>query len=135
GLLNRSSDDEKEPRMKRSRLLGLMLLFGCTNTTPVEQSQETATTGDALGAIDPPSVEYSGNEIILELPGFRRSKQLIDSKEYTRIEVPGHSELDKAGYPALPKVRINVPVQGTPSLQVVDTIYTDIKISDPVPSR
>ena len=85
-----------------------------------------------------PQVSYSADgDVTLELPGYFLGLSRVDGGSYARVIVPGYPPLTEAGYPELPRVRVNlmIPPTSRVDLEVVEEEHLDLPMPPPLPSR
>ncbi len=71
------------------------------------------------------------------VPGFNIEKQEIEGKDFFTISIPGISQTDQKGLPALPRLSKNImiPVEGMPSYEVVKLTKKTFKVGEVTPSK
>lgn len=84
-----------------------------------------------------PEVTLSGNELVLRLGGYYVENATLKGKKFVRVSLPGHTGLEEAGMPDLPKVRVNVPSSKTrhAALQLLSHKLENLASAPPLPSR
>ncbi len=96
----------------------------------------------AGGAARTPAVQAVGGDpgrVVVEVsvPGFLSDEVLIDGMPYAKVVLPGHVQMLRRGFPALPVVARNliIPDEGTPAVRILAESWRELPTAPPVPAK